>query len=489
MKINRVLLIVGPAYTFKDVRDVNPLPPMGLGYLASVVEKMGIEVKILDCLIRGWNNEEEVDDLLIRVGLSDNDIAEYVSKYNPDLVGINCQFSRQYKIYHNLFSLIKKTKPECITVSGGAHVTACPDEVLSDPNCDFILLGEAEDSFKDFITAIMNDDDPGRVGGLGWKSNGKMVINEKRSWIMDLDSIEFPAYHLMDLDRYFGLYASHGMRHKERFAPIITSRGCPAKCTFCSAYKVWGRPYRMRSVDNVIEEMKLLKHKYGVEELMFEDDNVTANPKRAKELFSRMIEENLNFVWDTPNGVGIWSLTEEIIDLIKESGCVNLNFPVESGSQRVLSKVIKKPLNLNKVKKLISHCQKIKLNYSMFFVLGMPGETIEDMWTSFRFAADCGCYNPHISIATPYPGTELFEKCKENGYFSREFSLDDLFITSFLISTPEWDEKALKRTYSKGQIYLKYRELLSDPWKIPKWIARQIRDPSKMYRFFKIARA
>ena len=122
----------------------------------------------------------------------------------------------------------------------------------------------------------------------------------------DLDSIPFPAYHLMELDKYFGLDTSHGMRHRTRFSPIITSRGCPAKCTFCSANRVWGDNYRLRSVDNVIEEMRILKHEYNIEELMFEDDNVTANPERAKALFSRMIEEEFHFAWDTPNGVGIW---------------------------------------------------------------------------------------------------------------------------------------------------------------------------------------
>ena len=111
----------------------------------------------------------------------------------------------------------------------------------------------------------------------------------------------------------------------------------------------------MRSVENVIEEMRLLKDQYGIEEVMFEDDNVTADAKRAKLLFSRMIEESLDFVWDTPNGVGVWSMDEEMIDLMKKSGCIKLNFPVESGSQRVLKEIIKKPLNLEKVKRLLKY--------------------------------------------------------------------------------------------------------------------------------------
>jgi len=476
-RIKRVLLIVPPAFTFKSHRDINPLPPMGLGYLASVIENMGIDVKILDCLVRGWDHEEKEDDTLIRVGLSDSEIEKYIQEYDPDLIGITCQFSRQYKLYHHILSLIKKVKPDSLTIAGGPHVTVCPKEVLEGPSCDFILIGEAEESFRDFILAINHKTDLNLIDGLGWKSDGGIILNEKKKWITDLDSIPFPAYHIMELERYFGLEASHGLRHRRRFSPIITSRGCPSKCTFCTAYRVWGRKYRLRSVDNVLEEMKLLKNKYGIEELMFEDDNVTANPKRAKELFSRMIEGDFNFIWDTPNGVGVWSIDENMLDLMKKSGCINLNFPVESGSQYVINNIIKKPIKLSKVKNLIQYCQKIKLDHGMFLVIGMPGEKLKDMWTSIRFAAYCGSFTPHISVATPYPGSLLFENCMKNGYFARKFSLDDLFIRSFMIRTPDWNESDLQNMLVKAYLYLNFRCLFTNPSVTLKQLFRRLRHP------------
>jgi len=332
MKIRKVLLMAPPAFSAKiGPRETNPLPPIGLGYLAAVLENMGIEVRILDCLGRGWHIEEDIDDKTIRIGISDDEIERYVRDFNPDMIGVNCQFSRQYKIQRHIFALMKSINHKFITVAGGAHATACTIEVLQDPYCDFVLKGEAEDSLKELITALSREEGIEMVDGLGWKSNGKLHINEKRKWITNLDSIPFPAYHLMELDRYFGIKDSHGSRHKDRYCPIVTSRGCPAKCTFCTARLVWGDRYRMRSVENVLQEMKLLKEEYGIEEIMFEDDNVTANPKRATELFSRMIEERLNFIWDTPNGVGIWSVNEDMIDMMKKSGCIRLSFPVESG--------------------------------------------------------------------------------------------------------------------------------------------------------------
>lgn len=463
-RIRKVLLIVPPAHTtVNPYRDINPLPPLGLGYLASVIEREGIEVNILDCLVRGWNQEVPVSDNIIRVGLFDEQITDFINQFDPDLIGVNCQFSRQYKIHHHLFSLIKKIKPKCIVVAGGAHVTVCPQEVINDINCDFIITGEAELSFKNLVLAINKGGALGTIDGLGLKLNNKIHLNPKKEWIADLDSLPFPAYHLMELKRYFGLDSSHGSRHRERFCPVVTSRGCPAKCTFCSANKVWGENYRARSVKNVLEELKLLKNQYKIEELMFEDDNVTANLKRAKELFSGMIKEKLDFVWDTPNGVGVWSVDEDLLDLMKESGCLRLNFPVESGSQRVLKNIIKKPLNLARVKQLIRYCKKIKLDYCMFLVIGLPGETIKDIWASFKFAASCGVYNPLISVATPYPGTQLFEECRAKDLFEREFSLDDLFIRGFMIKTDIWNKYELQRALNRGIIYLKFMKLINHP--------------------------
>ncbi|MCX5695225.1 MAG: radical SAM protein [Candidatus Omnitrophica bacterium] len=481
MKIDKILLIVPPALTFKVYRDISPMPPMGLGYLASVIENMGIEVRILDCLISDWNKEEAVNGDLIQVGLSEKEIAERILDFNPDLIGLNCQFSRQHRTYSKVFSLIKKISPKCVIVAGGAHTTVCPKEVLSEQDCDYVIIGEAENSFKELIEYLKLDKDIGTIDGLGWKQDRKLNINLKNKWISDLDTLPFPAYHLMDLEKYFKLELSHGFRHREKFSPIITSRGCIAKCTFCSANKVWGNKYRTRSIDNVIKEMRLLKDKYGIQELMFEDDNVTADPKRAKELFSRMVEEELDFIWDTPNGVGIWSMDEEMLDLMKQSGCVNVNFPVESGSQRVLTEVIRKPLKLTKVRKLTDYCRKIKLGYGMFFVVGLPGETKKDIWRSFRFAVSCKVRAPFFSVATPYPGTALFEQCKNDSLFSREFSFDDLFIRSYLIKTKEWDGDELKKILRKGLFYLKISKLIYDPIGFLKLAFKKLKRITKTY--------
>jgi magnesium-protoporphyrin IX monomethyl ester (oxidative) cyclase len=212
-----------------------------------------------------------------------------------------------------------------------------------------------------------------------------------------------------------------------------------------------------------MEELRFLKKTYGVKEIMFEDDNVTANRKYAEELFNTMIEEKIDLKWDTPNGVGLWTLTEDLLELMQKAGCTRINFPIESGDQEVLKNIIKKPLDLKRVQDLLKHCKKINLDYGLFLVIGMPGETLDDIWTSFKFSVEAGCFSPHISIATPYPGTELYEQCKDEDYFSRDYSLSDLFISSFLINTTDWSEDELRKTLFKGKVYFKVQQLLRQP--------------------------
>ena len=488
LKVKKVLLLFPPAYTIKSARDINPLPPIGIGMLASVLEKNKYQVEILDCLVRGWDQEEETqaNKDIVRVGLTDDQIKEYIKEFKPDVVGVSCMFSVQHKIYPQIFAAIKSVNSSIITVGGGAHVTVCSKEILEDPNCDYVISGEGEESIVEFLEVLQGRKSFESVDGLGWeKDSSDYVLNPKLKWIEDLDSLPFPAYHLIGLEQYFGLESSHGIRHEKKYAPIVTSRGCPAKCTFCSANKMFGYKFRTRSAQNVLDELWFLKKKYGIKEIMFEDDNVTASRKHATELFQMMIDQKIDLQWDTPNGVGMWTLTDDIIDLMKEAGCIKINFPIESGDQEILKNIIKKPLDLKRTKNLFKRCQDIGLDYGTFLVVGMPGEKIENIWTSFKFCAEVGSYSPHVSVATPYPGTELYEQCKDNDYFSRDYALDGLFISSFMLKTPDWSENDLRKVLLQGKLYLKFRQVMdrpSDAWHL---IKRVIGQPGKIFSYVK----
>ena len=249
LKIKRVLLLFPPAFTIKSARDINPLPPIGIGMLAAVLEKKNYDVQILDCLVHGWDQEEEspTNRDIVRVGLTNKQIKTFIEEFKPDVVGVSCMFSVQHNIYPQVFEAIKSADPGIITVAGGAHVTVCSKEVLDDPHCDYIIAGEGEESIVDFLDAIQGKKSFEEVDGLGWENDSKKILNPKLNWLEDLDSLPFPAYHLLGLEQYFGLESSHGIRHSKEFAPIVTSRGCPAKCTFCSANKMFGYKFRTRS--------------------------------------------------------------------------------------------------------------------------------------------------------------------------------------------------------------------------------------------------
>lgn len=465
-KIEKCLLFIPPAITGKKLLDINPLPPLGLGYIAAVLEQQGIEVKIVDCLLEGWSKGEvvNVSDDVIKIGLSEKDIEKIISDFSPDLVGVNNQFSRQYKNAHAIYRIAKNVNKDIVTVAGGAHPTVMPEFTLQDPNLDFLVLGEGELTMEKLVKALSNDvSEIENIDGLGFKSNSKIIINPKVRYIEDLDKIPFPAYHLMNLEKYFGLRMSHGTRKHKRFSPILTSRGCPAKCTFCTAHRVWGRKYRYRSPENVIEEMKILKYKYNVEELLIEDDNFTANIQRAEKICDLMIKEGLDLEWDTPNGVAAFNLTKKLVKKMKEAGCYRLNIGVESGNQYTLNKIIKKPLSLAKVEEIINFCREIGLECGIFLVLGMPGDTIKGMWDSFRFARKVKIFNPFISIATPYPGSELYDICKKKKYIPENFELEDLHIRGFVIKTEYWSPSQVKLLMKIGYIYLKFFQIIEDP--------------------------
>lgn len=463
-KISRVLLFMPPAITNKDLIDINPAPPLGLGYIAAVLESIGIEVKIVDCLLEGWNNRVPVSSEIIRIGLSEERIAEIIREFNPDIVSVNSQFTRQYKNAHAIYRITKSINPDIITIAGGAHPSVLPEFALQDENLDYVVLGEGEQAIKALVSALSTDlmTIPS-IDGIGYKTQGSIHINPKTQFIEDLDLIQSPAWHLMNVERYFGLDVCHGKRTCTRFFSIITSRGCPAKCVFCTAFNVWGRKYRARSVQNVVDEIIFLKEHYYIEELLIEDDNFTFDVKRAEEICDRIIDKKLNIRFDTPNGIAAYKLTPSLLLKMKTAGFERINLAIESGNQEALIKHIKKPLRLEKVKEIIDYCQSINLEVGAFFIIGIPGTTLSQMWDNYRFCRKLKLYEPFISVATPYPGSELYKICKDNNYLSKDFNLEDLYIRRYSITTHEWGEFRLRTLMSAGYLYLKFFQAIDNP--------------------------
>jgi magnesium-protoporphyrin IX monomethyl ester (oxidative) cyclase len=267
----------------------------------------------------------------------------------------------------------------------------------------------------------------------------------KTKFIENLDELPFPARHLLPMEEYSKAVSPHSGIKRTPFASMITSRGCPARCTFCVLRKIWGLAYRTRSPDNVLDEIEHLIKEYGIREIHFEDDNLTADKKRAMAIFDGIIKRKFNITWNCPSGTALFALDEELLTKMKESGCYSISIAIESGNKDVLRNLMRKPINLDKAPRIVNAARELGLKIKGFFILGYPRETKKQMQETVDFAANLGLDWALFFIATPIPGSELLEMCKKGNYLVNE-NLD--YVKNFFVSnirtpefTPEYVEK------------------------------------------------
>lgn len=447
-KIEKILLIQ-PPYDILRIEPKTAQPPLGLAYLGAVLEK-DYEVKILDAVAEGYENEQFIDRNFKRYGLSFSDIKTEIEKFNPDVVGVSCLFSTQAENSHRVVRLAKEVNPNIITLFGGAHPSALPELVMEDKNVDFAIIGEGEYTTRDLLRVVEAGSGFSGLDGLAFRENGNVRILPKTSYIEDIDKLPFPARHLLSVEKYFKINTPMGTTTRRMPNTCVsTSRGCPANCIFCSIHTVWGRRYRTRTPESVIGEIELLKSKYGVKELQFYDDNLTLDKTRALRIFDEMIEKRLNLLWTTPNGVAIWALDEELLAKMRESGCYKISLGIESGDDYVLHRIIQKPLELKKVKPVIDFCRELGMGIDAFFVVGFPGETREQMKKTLSFARKLKVDNLNITIATPHPGTRLYEICQRENYLKPNFNFKIIRSRRGQIDTPEFTAREVEKMVSR----------------------------------------
>jgi len=465
--INKVLLIQPPAFTNNWRADITPNPPLGVAYIAAVLEQENYDVSILDAFIEGWDNSIRISEDKLLVGLSYEEIYNKIEAISPDVVGITSMFTAQRKNVHAVAMEVKKYSSEIPVIVGGAHATAWPEELLIDENIDAVILGEGENSVIPLLDAVGQNKSFTHLDGIAYRdANNQIVVRNKTIQIADLDDIPFPARHLLPMEKYFAAKYRHGgYSKKDRAASMITSRGCQYLCNFCTAYKVFTRRPRMRSIQNVLAEMKELISVYGVEEIYFEDDQIIAKQRRSSELFDA-IAEQFDIVWDTPNGVSPWLLNDRIIKKMKDSGCYRINIAIESGDQFVLDNIINKPVKLDAIRGIVDSIRKNGLEVGTFLVVGNFSEkyieTIEQIKSSFRFCRKLGVY-PHASLLTAYPGSKVLDIAKDKGYLIEEFDWDNMVIQGSQLKTPEWSPNDLEALVRKERLKTRFYLLIRYP--------------------------
>ncbi|MBN1307454.1 MAG: radical SAM protein [Chitinispirillaceae bacterium] len=403
--------------------------PLSILTIAAALEREGLPVAVYDSLIDcDIGNLGRNGDGTVHVGASWERIAKNILDEKPAIVGITNPFLDFSGHAIQTARTARSVAPGAAVIIGGPHASSAPESFFGrDTGIDFVFRGDGERSLVAFVKTVAAGGDPRGIDGISFEH--EKGVRSNPLWpVGNLDDLPFPAYHLVDMERYFSIvkngYPSRfGFAYpgSEREVSLLTSRGCPYRCIFCGNHLHMGRRFRSQSADYVLGHMELLIVRYGVRHFHLEDDNVALHKERFEKILVGIKERRWPITWDTPNGIRAEGLSEDLLRLAKDTGCTYLVIGIESGNQRVLDSIVKKNLDLAAVETTARLCRKVGIDLHAFYVVGFPGESRREIKDTFRFAHRMlGRYDvvPHLCSARPLPGTELQAICEEKGFLT-----------------------------------------------------------------------
>jgi magnesium-protoporphyrin IX monomethyl ester (oxidative) cyclase len=368
------------------------------------LEKNGFDVRILDCPL-DYQKVRPGNAHTIKVGLFPEDILGVVDEYRPDIVGVSCAFTMFESDSFEVIDLIKQRYPDMLIVVGGAHSSANPGHVLRNRNIDLVVLGEGEETLLEIANRRRDKQSILDVCGTALQVDGQVKINAPREYIQNLDDYK-AAWHLIDMPKYYAHPFNSNATMRRNAVDIVTSRGCPGVCVFCSIHTVWGRKWRARSANSVVDEIEMLHRQYGARQIRIQDDNLTLDKKRTLEICDEIVRRKLDIRWDTPNGIALWTLNKEVLQKMKEAGCYRVTFGVESGCAKT-QKYIGKIVPLERINEMVDFCHKIGMWVCATFIIGFPEETEEDIRETESYILGSKISFPFIYVAQPFMGTRM----------------------------------------------------------------------------------
>jgi anaerobic magnesium-protoporphyrin IX monomethyl ester cyclase len=426
--------LVNPPYP-KGAHQHPPFTPLGLGYLAAVLLKKKYQVDVIDCQVLNISYEE---------------VRRKLARRKPDIVGMTST-TLTYKSALHIAEIAKELNPDCLTILGGCHATFWNEKVLQDSqHIDVIVRGEGEQTILELVERFEHGKPFHDVLGITCIKGEEIVENPMRPYIENLDSLPFPAHHLWPISQL--------RKYGKVIFPVMTSRGCTFWCEFCTAVRMFGRRYRARSPKNVVDELEFLQKNYGAEQFTFYDDTFTVNQARTAEICDEIINRKLKIEWDCETRVDM--VSKELLQKMKNAGCFAVWYGLESGSQKLLN-AMGKGIVLSQVIRAFKWTKKIGLMAVVGVILGLPNETKETAWETIKFVEllnpdDVGYY-----IATPYPGTPMYDRVKEKGWL-RVTDFDKYDTATPIFELPsmsmqelrEIREEAFHRFYLRPQYFL-----------------------------------
>lgn len=424
-----VTLLRGPIVSTTGALNNEAVPAIGLAYIAGYLHARGIEAKIVDSIGEGINRVWPLEgfDGYQCQGLTFEETFARIP-HDVDVIGVSVMFSGEWPAQKLFLSKLRDSFPNATIVAGGEHITALTEFSLREvPGIDYCVRGEGEHAFFELLCNISADHDPRNTPAIAYIDEaGKYQESTNLTRIKDIDHIAWPHWPDGYMERFWEHGKSYGVQ-TERDMPLMISRGCPFQCTFCSNPRMWTTRYALRNVDDVIAEMKHYRERYDVTAFQLYDLTAITKKSWAVDLCTRMLDENINVKWSLPSGTRSEALDEEVLTLLKKTGCNYLVYAPESGSQAMLEN-IKKKISLDDLTGSVLTAKKVGLILRTNLIIGFPAERRRDMFATIRYGlylAMKGVDEVTINIFSPYPGSELFEMLHDQNKVSLN---DDYFL-------------------------------------------------------------
>jgi anaerobic magnesium-protoporphyrin IX monomethyl ester cyclase len=423
------IALVNPPYP-QSVHSHPPFIPLGLGYLAAVAQNAGNEVTIIDCQAEKLTTEG------FRSRIADTPV---------DVIGVTAT-TLLYKSAMQLIIIAKQVQPQTVTILGGSHGTFWDENALNEyPSLDLIVRKEGEQTFIELLKKLQSKSSLDNVLGITFRREGKIIRTPDRPFIEDLDSLPFPAHDLMPLEK---------LKHDGKILfPLVTSRGCVYWCDFCSTVRMFGRGYRWRSAKNVVDEMQLVHDKYGVDQVTFYDDAFSVDRARVMKICEELRARKLDLTWDC--GTRVDMVDREMLKTMRDAGCFAVWLGVESGSEKILG-AMNKSIKLDQTRKAFKTANKVGLMTIANTVIGFPGETEQTARETIRFVKELNPDSIGFYVATPYPGTPMYEEVKKNSWLRiTDFDKYDTAIPTFETPWLSMEKLAEIRYKAYQEFYLR----------------------------------
>ena len=385
------VLFVNPPQTASKYKFMGVIaPPLGIAYMAGVLQENNIDVEILDA------SAEDMDF---------KDVEKELLKRKPDLVALTALTPTIGRALETA-QVVKETLPDSIVVMGGYHPTFNFIETLEDENVDIVIRGEGEYIMLNLVQALENQSSLHDVKGIVFedKNSKEIVVNPEAPLIQDLDELPFPALNLLPMKKYRLLDMDTHM------TTMITTRGCPMQCSFCSSAAMHGKKVRERSVENIVDEIEYLKTNYDIDTIAFMDDTFTLKKRKVMAICDEILKRNIEIMWGCTSRVD--TLDEKLLKKMKEAGCITIFIGVESADQQQLDNMCKNT-TIAKIENAFKIAHKLKIRTIASVALGMPGDTKEIMNKTVKFVHKLKPNYAIYSLATPYPGTRFYKEAFE----------------------------------------------------------------------------